>query len=171
MVLKSVVRKRAGRVWKNGEKQYVLHSIAIWSGLPWWLRWSRICLQFKRPRFDPWFGKIPWRKKWQPTLVFLPREFHGQRSLVGYSPWGGKEMDTTEQVTISFQLLIKAHHKQLEKQRRKKNNVPCDTFNWKISVRTQHEVSLQQSHYYVKTTVRMLRKIWVIQQSDNITYL
>ena len=42
-------------------------------------------------------GKIPWRKKWQPTPVFLPGEFHGQRSLVGYSPWGCKESDTTEQ--------------------------------------------------------------------------
>ena len=41
-------------------------------------------------------GKIPWRKAWQPTAVFLPRESHGQRSLVGYSPWSCKELDTTE---------------------------------------------------------------------------
>ena len=46
--------------------------------------------------FDPWVGKIPWRKAWQPTAVFLPGEFHGQRSLEGYSPWGGKELDMTE---------------------------------------------------------------------------
>ena len=46
--------------------------------------------------FDPWVGKIPWRREWQPTLVFLPGEFHGQRSLVGYSPWGRKESDMTE---------------------------------------------------------------------------
>ena len=45
---------------------------------------------------DPWVGKIPWRRKWQPTLVYLPGEFHGQRSLAGYSPWGRKESDTTE---------------------------------------------------------------------------
>ena len=38
--------------------------------------------------FDPWVGKIPWRRAWQPTPVFLPGESHGQRSLVGYSPWG-----------------------------------------------------------------------------------
>ena len=44
------------------------------------------CLQWRRPRFDPWVGKIPWRRKWQPTPVFLPGEFHRQRSLVGYSP-------------------------------------------------------------------------------------
>ena len=41
----------------------------------------------KRFGFNPWVGKIPWRRKWQPTPVFLPGEFHGRRSLVGYSPW------------------------------------------------------------------------------------
>ena len=40
-----------------------------------------------RPRFTPWVGKIPWRRKWEPTRVFLPGEVHGQRSLLGYSPW------------------------------------------------------------------------------------
>ena len=49
----------------------------------------------KRCGFDPWVGKIPWRRAWQPTPVFLPGEFHGQRSLVGYSPWGCKELDMT----------------------------------------------------------------------------
>ena len=49
------------------------------------------------PWFSPWVGKIPWRRVWQPTPVFLPRESQGQRSLVGYSPWGFKESDTTEQ--------------------------------------------------------------------------
>ena len=44
----------------------------------------------------PWVGKIPWRRKLQLTPVFLPGKFHGQRSLVGYSPWGCKESDTTE---------------------------------------------------------------------------
>ena len=43
--------------------------------------------------FDPWVGKMPWRRKWQPTLVFLPGESHGQRSLMGK---GCKELDTTE---------------------------------------------------------------------------
>ena len=57
--------------------------------------------QCRRPWFNPWVGKIPWRRKWQPTPVFLPREFEGQRSLVGYGPWGLKESDTTEQLTLS----------------------------------------------------------------------
>ena len=46
--------------------------------------------------FNPWVGKIPWRRKWQPTPVFLPGKFHGQRSLVGYSSWGHEESDKTE---------------------------------------------------------------------------
>ena len=54
------------------------------------------CRRRKRPGFDPWVRKIPWRRKWQPTLVFLPGESHGQRSLMGYSPRGCKDSDTTE---------------------------------------------------------------------------
>ena len=50
----------------------------------------------KRLRFNPWVRKIPWRRTWQPTLVFLPRESHGQGSLVGCSPMDHKESDTTE---------------------------------------------------------------------------
>ena len=52
-----------------------------------WLRWSRICLQCGTSQFDPCVGKIPWRREWLPTPVFLPGEFHRQRSLVSYSPW------------------------------------------------------------------------------------
>ena len=48
----------------------------------------------------PWLGRSPWRREWQLTTVFLPRDFHGQRSLVGYSPWGDKELDMTEQLTL-----------------------------------------------------------------------
>ena len=46
-------------------------------------------------RFNPWVRKIPWRRKWQPTAIFLPGKAHGQRSLAGYSPWGRKELNTT----------------------------------------------------------------------------
>ena len=49
-----------------------------------------------RCRFDPWVGKIPWRRALQPIPVFLPGESHGQRSQVGHSPWGQKESDVTE---------------------------------------------------------------------------
>ena len=59
-------------------------------------------LKCRRSRFDPWVVKSPWRREWLPTPVFLPGEFHGQRSLVGYSPWGHKESGTTEQLTLPF---------------------------------------------------------------------
>ena len=61
-------------------------------------------LQCRRPEFDPWAGKIPWRRKWQPTLVLLLGKFHGQRSLVGYSPWGPRELDMTEQLHFIYRL-------------------------------------------------------------------
>ena len=54
------------------------------------------CRRCRRRGFDPWVGKIPWSRKWQPTSVFLPGLSHGQRSLVGYSPWGCKASDITE---------------------------------------------------------------------------
>ena len=60
------------------------------------------CLQLRRPGFDPWVGKIPWRRKWQPTSVLLPWKSHGRRSLVGYSPWGCKESDMTKQLNFHF---------------------------------------------------------------------
>ena len=91
------------------EKGLATHSSIL--GLPWWLRQQRICLQYRRPRFDPLVGKIPWRRDWLPTPVFLPGE-----TLVGYSPWGHKESDMTEH-TFKFHqtegniviILIKYH--------------------------------------------------------------
>ena len=75
----------------------------LWDmGLPWWLRWWSICLQCGRPRFDPWVGKIPWRRKWQPTPVLLPGKSHGWRILVGYSSWDCKESDMTERLHFHY---------------------------------------------------------------------
>ena len=56
--------------------------------------------------FVPWVRKIPWRRKWQPTPVLLPGKFHGWRSLTGYSPWGRRELDTTEQLHFHFSLSL-----------------------------------------------------------------
>ena len=54
------------------------------------------CRRYKRLGFDLWIEKIPWRRKWQATPLFLLGKFHGQRSLVGYSPWGCKDSDPTK---------------------------------------------------------------------------
>ena len=64
----------------------------------WW------CRRCKAHRLNPWVRKVPWRRKWQPTAVFSPRKFHGQRSLVAYSPWGRKESDTTEHTPVKLHL-------------------------------------------------------------------
>ena len=68
--------------WYNGD---------MLLGLPRWLSGREYACQCRRRRrlgFDPWVGKIPCSRKWQPAPVFLPEKFHGQRSLAGYSPWG-----------------------------------------------------------------------------------
>ena len=85
----------------------LLHSLFLFWATPetriqviWQMGWSnilkreRIRLQCRRQGFNPWFVKIPWRRKWQPTPVFLPEKSHWQRSLAGYSPWCCKESDT-----------------------------------------------------------------------------
>ena len=84
--------------WKipQTEEPDGLQSRGFIIGLPRWLNAKESACQHRRLRFYPWVGKIPWRRKWQPTPVFLPGESHGRRSLVGYSPRGRKELDTTE---------------------------------------------------------------------------
>ena len=64
-------------------------------GLPWWHSGKEPNCQCRKHRFDPWVGKIPWKRKWQPSPVFLPGKSQGQRSLAGYSPWGHQRLDTT----------------------------------------------------------------------------
>ena len=71
-------------------------------GFPGGSEGKSICLQCRSPGFDPWVRKIPWRRKWQPTPVLLP----GQRSLVGESPWGRKELDLTKRLHFHFQVSI-----------------------------------------------------------------
>ena len=75
------------------EKGWATHSSVL--GLSLWLSWKRIRLQCQRPGFDPWVGKIPWRRERLPTPVFWPGEFHGL-----YNPWSHKELSTTERLAL-----------------------------------------------------------------------
>ena len=71
-------------------KEPDLCSKCISNGLPRWFSGKESacqCRSHRRCRFSPWVWKIPWRRKWQPTPVFLPEESQGKRSLEGYSPW------------------------------------------------------------------------------------
>ena len=75
-----------------------------------------VCLQCGRPGFDRRVGNIPWRRKWQPTPVLLPRKFHGWRSPVGYSPRRRKESDITERLHfLSFTLFFTLIHRMVTK--------------------------------------------------------
>ena len=95
----------------------VLRRLLTWNwqsitGLP---RWSsgkesncqcRRCKRLMRRGFNPWGGKIVWRKKRQPTPVFLPGQFHGQRSPVGYCLWDHKESGTAEHMPVYIAPLL-----------------------------------------------------------------
>ena len=73
-------------------------QVAIIDLLPWWLRRKRIHLQCGRPEFDPWFGKIPWRRAWQLTPVFLPGESPWAEEGGGLQSMDCKPVDMTEQL-------------------------------------------------------------------------
>ena len=78
----------------------------MFEGLPWWLSGTEPTSQWRQCGFDPRIGKIPLRKKWQPTPVFLPGKSHGQRTLVRYGPWGPKKSDTTSRPTTHIYIFI-----------------------------------------------------------------
>ena len=84
-------------------------------------------------QFDPWVGKIPWRRKWQPTPVLLPGESHGGRILVGYSPWGRKELDTTERLHFHFLFFQPGYSLQVSPVRR-------GSYPSVVSIGTKHRV-------------------------------
>ena len=80
-----------------------------WMGFPGGARGKKPTWQCRRPQrcwFDPWVGKIPWRRPWQPSPVFLPGESHGQRSLAGYGPQDRKELDMTEAIQHAWTSLV-----------------------------------------------------------------
>ena len=87
------------------------HSSTLARGIPWMKEPGRLqsmgLLRIGHHRVTSLsrFTFMHWRSKWQPTPVFLPGEFHGQRSLAGYSPQGGKELDTTERLTLAYLLI------------------------------------------------------------------
>ena len=80
--------------------------------IPWWFSSKESACNAGdtgRLGFSPWVGKIPGRRKWQPTPVFSPVKFHGLRSLAGYSPWGCKELVTTPRIPSFL-----SYHKDLQ---------------------------------------------------------
>ena len=88
-------------IWNTYNKISLTWVIGTW--MFYYSLWFAEC-SCGRPEFDPWVQKMPWRRERQPTPVFLPGESHGLWSLVGFSPWGHQESDTTERLTLSLSL-------------------------------------------------------------------
>ena len=98
----------------------------------------------KRRGFNPRIGKIPWRGAWQPTPVFLPEKSHGQRSLVGYSPWDRKELDTTKHAHT--------HHTGCYR----RSSWDLLSITWPALLSSQHlELSALHQHAFAATTVSL----------------
>ena len=135
----------------------------------------RICLECRRPGFSPWVRKIPWRRKWQPTPVFLPEKSQEQRSLAGYSPWGLKESDMTEGLTHTHKVygglvLELAHgcfHIRLKQRREvcllclEKSSKPCFC---------PHMFAFKVSMVSMETTQRLLKKKFKKSRSFHVSH-
>ena len=129
---------------KNREYMYTY-------GLPCWLSGEESACQCRRWRLDPWFRKIPWRRKWQLGPVFLPGKSHGQRSLAGYKSWGCKQWDTIYWLNnnnnnwVTFeQQKITQHFKAIPmKNFKKKIELPkyCSTQIWIVPSNQTHNLS------------------------------
>ena len=93
----------------NKNSSSLLHQLVatiLCYAFPSWPSGKESAYQCRRHRFDPWVGKIPWRRKGQPTPVFLPGKFHRQRSLGDYSSCNSKESDTTEQAHAQYSAVL-----------------------------------------------------------------
>ena len=97
------LEERVSRLSLSGYKKgtFIYHSFNKYLGLSGGSDSKESTCNAGRPRFNPWVGKIPWRRKWQPTPAFSPGEVHGQRSHIGYIPRGRKDSGTTEAVSQS----------------------------------------------------------------------
>ena len=86
-----------GLGWSPGEGMG--YPLPVFMGFPGGSDSKESAWQCRRYGFDTWVGKNPWRRAWQPTLVFLLGKFHGQRSLAGHNLWGCKESDMIERLS------------------------------------------------------------------------
>ena len=102
--LRNPIDRESGGLQSMGSQTVGIERLLLSCGFPGGSDGKASACNAGDPGLIPGLGKIPWRRKWQPTPVLLPGKFHGQRSLVGYSPWGRKELDKTEQLHFHFQL-------------------------------------------------------------------
>ena len=133
--------------------------------LPRWLSGQESTCQCRRCGFNPWVGKIPWKRARQPTPVFLPGESHGQRKLAGYSPWGRKESDTTEQLNNCHLIRETCTRSAVESQSRAENHSLHLPLPWQkgrlshVPSSRHNETTLYRSGY------RILNPSWQVMIS------
>ena len=146
---------------------YIYTYTHVW-GFPGGASCKEPTCQFRRPKrlgFHPWVGKIPWRRAWQPTPGFLPGESQGQRSLVGYRPWGHRESGTTEQHahTLKEMLLFLHSTRDLTKLSLAPSTLPCRD----ASVAWGH-VPFSRRCFLLFTSLTIL-SFWFLFLSSSIT--
>ena len=120
-----------------GCDMFIIYIVSSLVGLPRWRSGKESachCRRCKRHRSHPWAGNVPQRREWQNTPVFLPGEFHGQRSLVGHSPWGCRESDTTERLTLK-----KAHRKKTKNKSKQAKVIISQVIKWEAHTKKMHE--------------------------------
>ena len=135
--LQSMGSQRIGYDWVT--KHSTLYNIVTINQSSLVAQLVKNLLQCRRLGFDPWVRKIPWRRKWQPTPVLLPGEFHGQRSSAGYSPWDPKESDMTVQLTFTF------------------NDKPAPNINVVYKTQIEHSRGTQSLFMYLQIQQTLLR--------------
>ena len=113
----------------------------IWTSL--WLSGKKSAWQCRRHGFDPWVEKIPWRRKWQPTVVSLTEKFRGQRSPVGYSPWGRRR--------AGHNLVMKRQYTYTHTH---------TTYNW-IALLYSWNLRYIENQLYFNYKIKLKNKVWV----------
>ena len=154
------------------------------TGLPRWPSSKESACQRKRCKFNPWIRKIPWRRKWQSTPVFLLGKCHGQRSLARYSPWGHTESDTTEQLSththqglnLSFMHSIAAE-KAIKQHQKIQNTIEglnkwkqIDSHRWGAPISSREQVSQNESRKVSANPVKIARLFSASWQANSEIY-
>ena len=125
----------------------------VW-GLSRWHSHIESACQCRRCGFDPWVGKITWRRKWQPTPIFLPGKFHGQRSLAGYSPWGLQR--------VRYNLATKQQQEQVRSRERKDLDQAGEVatiFCWWIESKSRHCSAVRKFLFCLKYIQIYIKKL------------
>ena len=129
--------------WRKSErKRQIPWDVTFAWGLSRWHSGNKSVCQHRSLEghgFNPWVGKIPWKRKGQPNPVFCTGESHGQRSLVGYCPWDHKESDrtkATQYITCMWNLHMTKHMKQKETHRHRKQTCGCQGggMDWEFGI-------------------------------------